>query len=89
MAEKSYSPHRYELQRKVISYHWPDSLAQTIKPIPSVSLINIEESNDPWYNQGQVILAAAKARKPITDPAKNIIIFIGDAMSPAVFNRRY
>ena len=42
MAEKSHSPHRYELQRKVISYHWPDSLAQTTKPIPSVSLIRIE-----------------------------------------------
>jgi len=50
---------------------------------------NIKQSNDPWYNQGQAALAAAKARKPITDPAKNIIIFIGDAMSPAVFNRRY
>jgi alkaline phosphatase len=43
---------------------------------------NIKQSNDPWYTQGQAALAAAKAKKPITGPAKNIILFIGDAMGP-------
>jgi alkaline phosphatase len=42
----------------------------------------IKQSNDPWFIQGQAALAAAKARKPITGPAKNIILFIGDAMGP-------
>ena len=36
---------------------------------------NIKQSKDPWYNQGQAALAAAKARKPITGPGQKHYYF--------------
>ncbi len=41
------------------------------------------QTNDAWFVAEQQTLARVKATQPITEPAKNIIIFIGDGMGPS------
>lgn len=37
---------------------------------------------DPYFIAGQQTLAARRAMKPITKPARNVILFVGDGMDP-------
>jgi alkaline phosphatase len=37
---------------------------------------------DPWFRSGQAAVAAARARAPNAGRAKNVILFVGDGMSP-------
>ncbi|MGC9491704.1 alkaline phosphatase [Vibrio genomosp. F10] len=47
----------------------------------TVSMAELPQQSDTWYTQGQSAITAAKKLKPITGPAKNVILFIGDGMS--------
>lgn len=41
---------------------------------------DLPQQADPWFKAGAARLAEARARVPITGPARNIILFIGDGM---------
>ena len=40
----------------------------------------IKQANDPYYTAAESLLEQKLAQKPITTPAKNIILFVGDGM---------
>ncbi|MBD1558422.1 alkaline phosphatase [Vibrio sp. S9_S30] len=42
---------------------------------------NVPQQSDTWYQEAKSTIAAAKERKPIDGPAKNVILFVGDGMS--------
>ncbi|BDU38809.1 alkaline phosphatase [Vibrio nigripulchritudo] len=42
---------------------------------------NVPQQSDSWYKDAKSAIAAAKERKPIDGPAKNVILFVGDGMS--------
>ncbi|CAH0534638.1 Alkaline phosphatase [Vibrio stylophorae] len=55
--------------------------AATMPNNANLSQAALPQVKDSWYQSGQQALAAAKAKRPIDKPAKNIILFIGDGMS--------
>jgi alkaline phosphatase len=49
---------------------------------PLLAQQNIQlQTEDAWYQGAQSTLSAAKQNPPITGPAKNVILFVGDGMS--------
>ncbi len=66
---------RFSLQLTLaLSTATPLAAAQTFYPAPA------EESPEHWQAQGQAELQRAMARTPITNRAKNVILFVGDGM---------
>ena len=53
-------------------------MTATMVFIGSLSVADMPQKDDPWYQDAQTILQAKKARKPILRRAKNVILFISD-----------
>lgn len=54
----------------------------TTPAAPDATAVADPLADDPWFAQGQQTLAQRKALRPITSPARNVILFVADGMDP-------
>src|SRR5262245_43388443 len=50
-------------------------------PAAAASVVAPEQAFDAWYRAGEEALRSALARRVSDEPARNVILFIGDGMS--------
>ncbi len=56
-------------------------LACVLRPersLPQAAELPPPDSDDPWFQSGQEAIRAALSQQPITSPARNVILFVGD-----------
>jgi len=56
--------------------------AEPASPLGSPERAAATRAADPWFRSGQAAVAATRARAPHAGRARNVILFVGDGMSP-------